>query len=85
MEFRHDLPERRPTFSCGAQATRLVPDELFQFGIEEEYFLSHSKTFAAPTETPDALFGRLLHDWSYRTRILTGTDRSGYGAALRCK
>jgi len=33
-----------------------APDELFRFGIEEEYFLSDSETFAAPTETPDALF-----------------------------
>ena len=33
-----------------------APDELFQFGIEEEYFLCDSETFEAPAETPDALF-----------------------------
>jgi carboxylate-amine ligase len=31
-------------------------DELFRFGIEEEYFLSDGETFATPRETPDALF-----------------------------
>ncbi len=31
-------------------------DDNFQFGIEEEYFLSDAETGEAPAETPDALF-----------------------------
>ena len=60
MEFRYDLPERRVRIRAPFPKARkpriFVPDKLFQFGIEEEYFLSDSETFAAPTETPDALF-----------------------------
>ena len=60
MEFRYDLPERHPRICTPLTVTReprvFAPDELFQFGIEEEYFLADSETFTAPTETPDALF-----------------------------
>ena len=33
-----------------------APDDLFQFGIEEEYFLSDAHTLQVPSETPEALF-----------------------------
>src|SRR5205823_8722769 len=60
MEFRYGLPERRLRICTPLTAARaprvFAPDELFQFGIEEEYFLSDSETFATPAETPDALF-----------------------------
>jgi hypothetical protein len=58
MEFRYDLPRRRfrirTPFHVAREPRVFVPDELFQFGIEEEYFF---ETFAAPTETPDAQNG----------------------------
>jgi carboxylate-amine ligase len=60
MEFRFDPPVRRvrigSLFLAGHEPHVFAPDELFQFGIEEEYFLSDRETFAAPAETPDALF-----------------------------
>jgi carboxylate-amine ligase len=60
MEFRFDPRERRlrirTLVPAGHEPRAFAPDELFQFGIEEEYFLSDSETFATPTETPDALF-----------------------------
>ena len=60
MEFKFDPSERRlriRTLIPADHEPRLfAPDELFQFGIEEEYFLSDSETFATPAETPDALF-----------------------------
>ena len=60
MEFKFDPRERRlrirTLIPAGHEPRVFAPDELFQFGIEEEYFLSDSKTFAAPAETPDALF-----------------------------
>ena len=37
-------------------ARTFVADELFQFGIEEEYFLSDARTLQAASRTPDALF-----------------------------
>ena len=58
MEFRYGLPERRLRICTPLTAARaprvFAADELFRFGIEEEYFLSDSETFAAPAETPDA-------------------------------
>jgi glutamate---cysteine ligase / carboxylate-amine ligase len=60
MEFKFDPSERRLRIRtlapAGHEPRVFAPDELFQFGIEEEYFLSDSETFATPTETPDALF-----------------------------
>jgi hypothetical protein len=60
MEFRYDLPERRlrirTPFPMAREPRVFAHEELFRFGIEEEYFLSDSETFAAPAETPDALF-----------------------------
>src|SRR5947208_17023603 len=60
MEFKFDPRERqfriRPLIPAGHEPRVFAPDELFQFGIEEEYFLSDSETFATPAETPDALF-----------------------------
>jgi carboxylate-amine ligase len=60
MEFKFDPSERRlrirTLVPAGHEPRVFAPDELFQFGIEEEYFLSDSETFATPTETPDALF-----------------------------
>jgi carboxylate-amine ligase len=60
MEFKFDPHERRlrirTLIPAGHEPRVFAPDELFQFGIEEEYFLSDSETFATPAETPDALF-----------------------------
>jgi glutamate---cysteine ligase / carboxylate-amine ligase len=60
MEFKFDPRGRRLHIRTllpeGRKARAFAPDELFQFGIEEEYFLSDCKTFAVPAETPDALF-----------------------------
>jgi glutamate---cysteine ligase / carboxylate-amine ligase len=60
MEFRFDPRERRfhiRTLVPAGQDTRVfVPDDLFQFGIEEEYFLADAKTLQAPSETPESLF-----------------------------
>ena len=71
MELRYDQPERRlrirTTFPMAREPRPFTPDELFRFGIEEEYFLSDSETFAAPTETPDALFHSA--DWCTNGRI----------------
>jgi carboxylate-amine ligase len=60
MEFKFDPGERRlrirTLIPAGHEPRVFAPDELFQFGIEEEYFLSDSETFATPAQTPDALF-----------------------------
>jgi glutamate---cysteine ligase / carboxylate-amine ligase len=60
MEFKFDPSERRlrirTLIPAGHEPRVFAPDERFQFGIEEEYFLSDSETFATPAETPDALF-----------------------------
>jgi carboxylate-amine ligase len=60
MEFKFDPNERRvrirTLIPAGHEPRVFAPDERFQFGIEEEYFLSDSETFATPAETPDALF-----------------------------
>jgi len=60
MDFRFDPHDRvlriRTLIPPGQQARSFAPDDLFQFGIEEEYFLSDAKTLHAPAETPDALF-----------------------------
>ena len=60
MEFRFDPSDRRlhirTLVPAGQDARTFAPDELFQFGIEEEYFLSDIKTLQAPSETPDSLF-----------------------------
>jgi len=60
MEFRFDPDERRLHIRTlvppGRDACVFAPDELFQFGIEEEYFLADAKTLQAPSETPDSLF-----------------------------
>ena len=60
MEFRYGQPERRLRIRTPVPMARkprvFASDELFRFGIEEEYFLSDGETFATPRETPDALF-----------------------------
>jgi carboxylate-amine ligase len=60
MEFRFDPKERRlhirTLVPAGQDAPIFAVDELFQFGVEEEYFLSDAKTLQVPTETPDSLF-----------------------------
>jgi carboxylate-amine ligase len=60
MEFRFDPTDRRfhirTLFPMGREPRSFGPDDRFQFGIEEEYFLSDAETFEAPAETPDALF-----------------------------
>ncbi len=59
MEFRFDPHERRfriRTLVPPEQARIFAPDDLFQFGIEEEYFLSDAQTLQVPKETPEALF-----------------------------
>ncbi len=60
MDFRFDPHDRilriRTLNPPGQQARTFAPDDRFQFGIEEEYFLSDAQTLHAPAETPDALF-----------------------------
>ncbi len=60
MEFRFDPYDRRLSLRTPAPAGHaprsFVSDDLFQFGIEEEYFLSDAQTLEVPAETPDALF-----------------------------
>jgi glutamate---cysteine ligase / carboxylate-amine ligase len=60
MEFRFDPSLRRFRIStllpAGRAARSFAPGEAFQFGIEEEYFLSDAVTLKVPAETPDALF-----------------------------
>jgi carboxylate-amine ligase len=60
MEFRFDPNERRlrirALVSPGLDTRIFAPDDLFQFGIEEEYFLSDALTLEAPSQTPDSLF-----------------------------
>ena len=59
MEFRFDPHERRfriRTLVPPERARVFAPDDLFQFGIEEEYFLSDAHTLLVPQETPEALF-----------------------------
>jgi glutamate---cysteine ligase / carboxylate-amine ligase len=60
MEFRFDPQQRRlrirTMVPVGRHARTFVADDKFQFGIEEEYFLSDSETLQAPAETPDELF-----------------------------
>jgi glutamate---cysteine ligase / carboxylate-amine ligase len=41
---------------AGQQARTFESDDLFQFGIEEEYFLADAQTLQVARETPDALF-----------------------------
>ena len=60
MEFRFDPYERRlrirTLVPAGQHARAFAVDDLFQFGIEEEYFLAHTQTLQVPSKTPDALF-----------------------------
>jgi glutamate---cysteine ligase / carboxylate-amine ligase len=60
MEFRFDPQQRRfslrTLLPAGERARLFTADDRFQFGIEEEYFLSDAQTFEAPAKTPDALF-----------------------------
>jgi carboxylate-amine ligase len=61
MEFRFDPSEWRfrvRTLLPAGQARTFAANDQFQFGIEEEYFLSDAHTLQAPKETPDALFAR---------------------------
>jgi glutamate---cysteine ligase / carboxylate-amine ligase len=60
VEFRFDPSAKilrlRTLVPAGRQPRIFVSDDLFQFGIEEEYFLSDAETLQVPAETPDALF-----------------------------
>ena len=60
MKYRFDPYERRfriqTAIPAGQEARTFGADELFQFGIEEEYFLSDARTLQAPSETPESLF-----------------------------
>src|SRR5262252_5909808 len=60
MKYRFDPYERRfsirTAIPAGQEARSFAADELFQFGIEEEYFLSDARPLQAPSETPEALF-----------------------------
>lgn len=60
MDFRFDRSDgrlRMRTIAPERQHARIiVADDLFQFGIEEEYFLSDAQTLQAASRTPDALF-----------------------------
>jgi len=60
MEFRFDPHERRihirTLLPPGQEARVFASNDNFQFGIEEEYFLSDAETGEVPAETPDALF-----------------------------
>ncbi len=60
MQFRFDPDEWRlhirTLVPAGQDARIFAPDELFQFGIEEEYFLADAVTLQAPSETPESLF-----------------------------
>lgn len=60
MEFRFDPDDRRlhirTLLPAGQPARLFTTDDDFQFGIEEEYFLSDTKTGEVPAETPDSLF-----------------------------
>ncbi len=60
MEFRFDPHERRlhirTLFPPGQDARIFAPDDLFRFGIEEEYFLSDAETGEVSAQTPEALF-----------------------------
>jgi carboxylate-amine ligase len=59
MQFRFDPSDKRfhvRTLFPADRTPRVFAAEDFQFGIEEEYFLSDAKTFRAPRETPDSLF-----------------------------
>src|SRR5580693_3881611 len=60
MEFRFDPQEWRfrirTLVPAGQDARTFAADELFQFGIEEEYFLADAQSLQVPSETPDALF-----------------------------
>jgi carboxylate-amine ligase len=60
MEFRFDPHDRRLRIRTmvppGRHARTFVADEVFRFGIEEEYFLSDARTLQVASRTPDALF-----------------------------
>jgi glutamate---cysteine ligase / carboxylate-amine ligase len=60
MELRFDPSEWRFRVRtlppAGQQQRTFAPDELFRFGIEEEYFLADAETLQVPSETPDSLF-----------------------------
>ena len=59
MEFRFDPSERRLRIRTLVPAGRgrvFASDDQFQFGIEEEYFLSDSESGEVSAETPDSLF-----------------------------
>jgi glutamate---cysteine ligase / carboxylate-amine ligase len=61
MEFRFDPQEQRlriRTLVPPERARIFATTDQFQFGIEEEYFLSDAETMLVPSETPEALFAR---------------------------
>jgi glutamate---cysteine ligase / carboxylate-amine ligase len=66
MEFRFDPQEWRfrirSLVPAGQDTRTFAADELFQFGIEEEYFLADAQSLQVPSETPDALFHKAKAD-----------------------
>jgi carboxylate-amine ligase len=53
LEWRFRLRTSGP---LGPVARAIPSDELFQCGIEEEYFFADVRTLQVPSETPDSLF-----------------------------
>ena len=72
-------------FLRDASARIFAPDDQFQFGIEEEYFLSDAETGEVPAETPDALFqaADFGTERACRPGVSAGADRGRDRAALR--
>lgn len=56
VHYRFERDDRRLRMRTPPPDRIIVADDLFQFGIEEEYFLSDAQTLQAASRTPDALF-----------------------------
>jgi hypothetical protein len=92
MEFRYGLPERRLRICTPLTAARaprvFAPDELFRFGIEEEYFLSGIWKHSDPdvkvldfSYESDVMAQLVVDAWSDNT--LKTTSRNGQIADVR--
>jgi len=93
MEFRFDPEQRRlriRTLRPAGEPVRVFAPGNFQFGIEEEYFLSDATTLEVAAETPDALFqsadlggpGNIGREF-LQAQIEVATDPHGEAAAAR--
>ena len=89
MEFRFDPHERRLRIRTlvppGQHARAFVADEQFQFGIEEEYFLSDAETLQVPVEDAGCAVSkrRFRHGGPCRAGVSPGPNRGRDRAALR--